>query len=60
MVLNLNLHTFHFEIAHERREICVKKVKILNALETIGFAKGPSHDITQALCKGRVSYRYST
>ena len=40
MIFNLNAHTVHFKIVNQTLEIWVRKVKVRNALETRGFAKG--------------------
>ena len=51
-IFNLDSHTLHLKIVHQRPEIQACKVKIYSAPATRGFVKGPSPDlISQAYCK---------
>ena len=47
-IFNLDSHTLHFKIVHQRPEIQDCEVKIYSAPETRGFEKGHSRD----LCHG--------
>ena len=60
-IFNLDPHTLHLKIGHQRPGIQACKVKIYSAPETRGFVKGPSHDfLSQACCTGISTLTFSS
>ena len=45
-IINLDSKTLHLKSVHQKVEIQASKVKVYSALETRGFVKGASYDLT--------------